>query len=553
LTRFKQNSKNQKTGGITMSLTSAMFTGVSGLLNQAEAMNVIGNNIANVNTVGFKGARTLFSDVLSTSLASNGSQIGHGVQLQKIDNLFTQSSFESTGNVADLAIQGDSFFALKDPNLTGAVSQNNALLTRAGAFRLDNTLTLVNADGYQVLDTQGNAIKFSDNAAAIATINAALTTQSSIPAGIINTQAAAQVIAATTFANGIYNAAATALSAQAGIINGSATTFQGVAGGTASEAAAQQSILTAATAAQTAATVATGAPTANNVAAAQAAFDSLNRLTTASTFTTPGIITAFNTFKASLATVNTANATNAPPAEIASANAILAAAGAAQSAATTASNRPTPASIAAAQTSFNALTNLTNSSNFTAPAFVTVYNTFSGTQNPANTTVDSAMATAAPLITAGQAQLAAAEGAAFGKITNIDPSGLITYLGKDGITTNYYNTSGQVGVVASLTNATGVQRMATVNVANQGGLEKAGGTLFRATTASGVPATAFSLASNTANGSSEKISQKNLENSNVDMANEFVKMIQTQRAYSAGSKVITTSDEMTQEVLNLKR
>jgi flagellar hook protein FlgE len=163
------------------------------------------------------------------------------------------------------------------------------------------------------------------------------------------------------------------------------------------------------------------------------------------------------------------------------------------------------------------------------------------------------MASAAPLITAGQAQLAAAEGAAFGKITNIDASGLITYLGKDGITTNYYNTSGQVGVIANQTNAAGVQRMATVNVANKGGLEKAGGTLFRSTTASGVPATAFTLANNTANGSSEKISQKNLETSNVDMANEFVKMIQTQRAYSAGSKVITTSDEMTQEVLNIKR
>ena len=47
-----------------MSLTSTMFTGVSGLLNQAEAMNVVGNNISNVNTVGFKGSRMLFSDVL---------------------------------------------------------------------------------------------------------------------------------------------------------------------------------------------------------------------------------------------------------------------------------------------------------------------------------------------------------------------------------------------------------------------------------------------------------------------------------------------------------
>jgi flagellar hook protein FlgE len=95
--------------------------------------------------------------------------------------------------------------------------------------------------------------------------------------------------------------------------------------------------------------------------------------------------------------------------------------------------------------------------------------------------------------------------------------------------------------------------LAVVNVTNQGGLEKAGGTLYRSTTDSGVPTSGFSLSSNTANGSSDKIYTNALEQSNVDMANEFVKMILTQRAYSAGSKIITTADEMTQEVINLKR
>lgn len=150
-----------------MSLTSAMFTGVSGLLNQAEAMNVIGNNISNVNTVGFKGARALFSDVLSTSVAG-GSQMGHGVQMQKIDNLFTQSSFESTGNATDLAIQGDSFFALGTvADKTGTpLTGDKVYYSRAGAFRLvpDTTvaissdLYLSNPDGYRLLDTTGNPI-----------------------------------------------------------------------------------------------------------------------------------------------------------------------------------------------------------------------------------------------------------------------------------------------------------------------------------------------------------------------------------------------------------
>lgn len=150
-----------------MSITSALFTGVSGLLNNAEGMNVIGNNISNVNTIGFKGSRTLFSDMLSTP-TTNRSQMGHGTTIQKIDNLFTQSSFESTGNVTDLAIQGDSFFALagpSDPKGT-AITGEKAYYTRAGAFRLtpDTTvappvdLYLSNPDGYRLLDTAGYPI-----------------------------------------------------------------------------------------------------------------------------------------------------------------------------------------------------------------------------------------------------------------------------------------------------------------------------------------------------------------------------------------------------------
>lgn len=147
-----------------MSVTSALFTGVSGLLNNAEGMNVIGNNISNVNTIGFKGSRTLFADMLSTP-TTNRSQMGHGTSIQKIDNLFTQSSLESTNVATDLAIQGDSFFVLGGPSdpkgtpLTG----EKAYYTRAGAFRLNPDtsvappvdLYLSNPDGYRVLDVNG--------------------------------------------------------------------------------------------------------------------------------------------------------------------------------------------------------------------------------------------------------------------------------------------------------------------------------------------------------------------------------------------------------------
>lgn len=142
-----------------MSITSALFTGVSGLVNNGEAMNVIGNNIANVNTVGFKSARTLFSDMLSANIGNN-SQIGRGVQIQKVDNVFGQSSFENSESVTDLAIQGSSFFALGAPGATGAQTATTSYYTRAGAFRVDKDGFLTNPDGFRVLDDARTPIQF---------------------------------------------------------------------------------------------------------------------------------------------------------------------------------------------------------------------------------------------------------------------------------------------------------------------------------------------------------------------------------------------------------
>ncbi|BCS55819.1 flagellar hook-basal body protein [Geobacter sp. SVR] len=137
-----------------MSITSAMFTGVSGLLANAEGINVIGNNLSNVNTVGFKSSRMLFSDMLSANIG-NGSQIGRGTQIQKVDDVFSQSTFETTELVTDLAIQGDGFFALQD-------ASGNALYSRAGAFRMDSqNKYLVNPDGLKVLDSAGAPIDLS--------------------------------------------------------------------------------------------------------------------------------------------------------------------------------------------------------------------------------------------------------------------------------------------------------------------------------------------------------------------------------------------------------
>ncbi len=138
-----------------MSITSAMFTGVSGLKNNGEAMNVIGNNISNVNTTGFKGARTLFSDMLSSKIADD-SQVGRGSQIQKVDNIFSQGSIETTELVTDLAIQGDTFFVVLNP------STAEKHFTRAGAFHTDSSGYLLNPDGYQVGDETAAAIQLTD-------------------------------------------------------------------------------------------------------------------------------------------------------------------------------------------------------------------------------------------------------------------------------------------------------------------------------------------------------------------------------------------------------
>jgi flagellar hook protein FlgE len=142
-----------------MSLQSALYTGVTGLNTYSKAISIIGNNIANVNTPGFKESRGTFSDILSQSSGSSGNlQIGLGVQMNSVDVLFTQGSFQSTNIPSDLAIDGEGLFIVRDPT-------NNALLyTRTGNFILDRVGNMVNSQGFILqgfdVDSNGNALPF---------------------------------------------------------------------------------------------------------------------------------------------------------------------------------------------------------------------------------------------------------------------------------------------------------------------------------------------------------------------------------------------------------
>ncbi len=143
-----------------MGVSGSLFSGISGLNANANAMSVIGNNIANANTIGFKGSRTIFGDLLSgkVSGSSGTSQVGRGVGLSTVDNIFSQGTFENTETNTDLAIEGAGFFIVSDP--TTGNEQNS--YTRAGAFRFDADGYLVNPEGYNVmgleLDADGNTV-----------------------------------------------------------------------------------------------------------------------------------------------------------------------------------------------------------------------------------------------------------------------------------------------------------------------------------------------------------------------------------------------------------
>ena len=129
-----------------MSLSSSLYTGTSGLKNMGNGMQVVGNNIANTNTVGFKSGRSTFSDTLYESVATQAgsAQMGRGMAVGSVTNNFDQGSFESTGNTTDLSIGGDGFFIVRQ------AGTENDYYTRAGNFYFDASGQLVNQEGYIV-------------------------------------------------------------------------------------------------------------------------------------------------------------------------------------------------------------------------------------------------------------------------------------------------------------------------------------------------------------------------------------------------------------------
>lgn len=141
-------------------MVRSMYSGVSGMRTHQTAMDTIGNNIANVNTYGFKGSRTTFADIYYQSLRGasaasatrggvNSSQVGVGSQVRSVDLMMTRSSFTQTDMTMDLAIDGEGFLQVMD-------ADGNKFYTRAGQLLFDANGNLVDSKGNFVLGTNGD-------------------------------------------------------------------------------------------------------------------------------------------------------------------------------------------------------------------------------------------------------------------------------------------------------------------------------------------------------------------------------------------------------------
>ncbi|MDW7645438.1 MAG: flagellar hook protein FlgE [Desulfuromonadales bacterium] len=421
-----------------MGISSSLYAGISGLNANGNAMSVIGNNLANTNTVGFKSGRTVFADMLSSSISGSGgaSQVGRGVTLSTVDNIFSQGTFETTESNTDLALEGEGFFVV-----SAAGSKEN-LYTRAGAFGFDKQGYLVNPEGYRV---QG--YPYDDNETLLSTLgDIRVDGTSTVPA---------KATAEMTLSNN--------LDSNSAIIPGgfSLADPQGT----------------------------------SNYSSSIQVYDSLGNTHLLTTYFTKTADNEWdwNTVALGSEVVGVDPATepllllDKDPAAILSFN------------------------------SDGALTAPVTTS-LTMPAWlggseadVSVDINFNATQYARDSS------------TVGQEQ----DGFSAGDLVKVA-----------------IETSGDV--VASYTNGerVAVGRIGLARFANIGGLFKEGGNLYSATTASGLPSDAAA---------STKIFTNSLEQSNVDMGLEFVKMITTQRGFQANSKIITTTDEMLAELINLKR
>ena len=419
----------------------SMFSGVSGLRSHQTMMDVIGNNIANVNTVGYKTASVVFQDLLSQVIkgagvavtgtdgagGTNPAQVGLGVKIAGITNSFTQGASQLTGRSTDLSIQGDGFFVVR------AAGQN--LYTRAGSLAFDALGRVTTADG-SVL--QG----WSADSSAVVNTNAAVG-DLTMPLG----QTIAPTITSTVQVGGNLPADA-ALNTQ---IVSSITVYD------------KQ-----------------GTPIDLSFTYQHTGSNAWSVTATMPHNTTGAPVT-----------VGTANLTWDPTAVPPAFN-------------------PAPAMT---------VTPTANTGQF---AGNTIAVDFGSTGDPDTLQQFSGAASVSAL---------SQNGSALGALQSFT-------IGGDGVVTGVFS-NGRTRAIGQI---------ALAAFSNPVGLEKVGDSLYRSTVNSGLAQVGVAGA-----GGRGSLSGSTLEMSNVDLAQEFTNLIVAQRGFQANSRVITASDELLQDLVNLKR
>lgn len=543
-----------------MGLTSSMWTGVSGLSAHGEMMGVLGNNIANVNTIGFKGGRMFFEDFISQDLntAAGVAQVGRGVGIGAIYGDFSQGAFETTNESTDLAIGGKGFFAVK------VKGEETQYYTRAGNFRFDKDGYLVDPHGY-VLQGWEISTSTASNLASSSSSSTGTTSTSKIKGtgvprdirleGFTCQPKATENVTMVTNLDARDGGDKSALTTNKffsmfQIWDGQATEPIGETrfayqnsikiydgGGTShtltvyfdqvtvSDAGGDRYWEYMVTVAPTEDGRTMGGTDVNTTSAAGVLmigtlkFDSGGQLKDMSAFTLKSDVTGdlkslsnwqpadFNTAGQPAFVANFVQASNASYATASNASTITVNFGLGNADPYT-SNGWTKATISNASLVGNTYSNLPGLQSPDPSSLATT--SYSGSSSTLYQTQD---------------------GYTFGFLQSVS-------VDRDGILTGRYSN----GVVLELYQVT------LYDFQNKWGLRREGSNLFSETLDSGVSV------AGPANGNGYgSISSNSLEQSNVDLAAEFVKMISTERGFQANSKVITTTDNMLSTVIMMKR
>lgn len=510
----------------------ALWAGVSGLRNHQTRMDVIGNNIANVNTVGYKASRVTFQDMLSQTLqgaagpsgtvgGTNPMQVGMGMAVASIDTVFTDGAPQATGKQTDLAISGQGFFQLSSDN---GVTKT---YTRDGAFDFDTEGNYVVPNtGYKVLGYQIDALGNPTGAAAPIKIDKTALMPGKESTSLTFT---GNLLASSTASDATLSAAlnsakqANAAAAAAAAITSPPATAASVAAAVVAAAAVPGSNISAADVAiaNTAATLPAPAPTptAKSVAAAMAL--NLTTATNAANITS-NVPTSLKVYASSGTAYNLTGNFEKTGANTWSFTPIG-----------TITDTTTGATIANVTTtpatpvtiSFNADGSYSSS---TTPYTMTITPVVppAAASGPAAFTIAPDFSTMTQYESTTTAMASATDGYGAGSLDKltISSNGMFVATYTNGITKN-------------------LAQVALFKFNNPGALEKVGGNMYVESNNSGL-ATKDQTSS---------LSPGSLEMSNVDLAQQFSDMIVTQRGFQANSKIITTTDTMLEELVNLKR